>query len=482
MRESVIYFGGAIKALDENGKVGGYAVRHSDGTAKDLSGEYFAADTYLGAHEGDGVDVLFHHGQPLALKGQMTAAQVKKFEELADHLFSPVKTKRDDVGLWAETVLDMADEYEKAVFGLVKAGKLGWSTGTASHTAKKTDDGKITRWPIIEISLTPTPCEPLNRAVSLKALDSVKFAPLGEEKEEEDERAATIPNAPNGLAAKLNQHIDDLADSGRTKQTIIAQLARETSWQVADVESLLGGASARPSNAKLKAFARVLDVSYEALKAEADRDYQQTIKGIFETALSERMMNRWELESTYNQIIRKLANAASAAQMAGLQFDLSAKIKEATDEYGARLTEHALKQIDAWLASATNEEFYLKAIIDTAESVKTLDAADLDTHSQLAEAVERGFYTRLRVQHEARKRESSSGTHNGQVKAGRMLSEKNRKRLDDHIKGVEALLADMRALLDESQPMADDEQKRAALSVHLRQQARNRQLGVTANV
>jgi hypothetical protein len=49
------------------------------------------------------------------------------------------------------------------------------------------------------------------------------------------------------------------------------------------------------------------------------------------------------------------------------------------------------------------------------------------------------------------------------------------------VEEVEAIIADLRALLDETQPMASDAEKCAAETMFLRIQHRNRQLGVTAN-
>ena len=160
MKDLLVMFGEAIKALDDKGKVGGYLVRFQKDSEVDLQGEYFTAKTYLGATDGDGADVLFHHGIPVG----------KGLESLAEHIFkNPVKTKRDEVGIWAETVLDQADDYEKKVYALIKAGKLGWSSGSTQRVVRKSADGEITRWPIIEASITHTPCEPQNRAFAVKS-------------------------------------------------------------------------------------------------------------------------------------------------------------------------------------------------------------------------------------------------------------------------------------------------------------------------
>lgn len=194
MSEALFYFGDTLKALDDKGRVGGYAVRFTDASRRDLAGDYFTAETYLGAHQGDGVDVLFHHGLPLHTSRRMSEEQKQSFQKFSDHIFKPAKTRKDDVGLFTEVVLDMADEYEKAVFGLVKAGKLGWSSASAFHTVRRTDDGEIKRWPIIEISLTPQPAEPTNRAVTLKAIESLKFVPLDDDADDDlDEQPMSEP-------------------------------------------------------------------------------------------------------------------------------------------------------------------------------------------------------------------------------------------------------------------------------------------------
>jgi hypothetical protein len=78
----------------------------------------------------------------------------------------------DDKGLWYESQVEMADQYQKMIQELAKSGKLGYSSGATGHMVerKKMADGRyeITRWPIGEASLTPTPAEPMNMVKSLK--------------------------------------------------------------------------------------------------------------------------------------------------------------------------------------------------------------------------------------------------------------------------------------------------------------------------
>src|SRR4030095_2134323 len=149
----------AIKSIEvKEGKatVGAYAIRFSGPDQKDLAGEYFTAKTYLGSHNGDGADVLFNHG----------FAPTKAFDKICDRIFAAAKTTIDEVGVFVEHVLELSDEYEAAIAKLVASGKLKWSSGTASHLAKKSENGEIMRWPIAEFSYTPTPAEPRLPAIS----------------------------------------------------------------------------------------------------------------------------------------------------------------------------------------------------------------------------------------------------------------------------------------------------------------------------
>jgi len=163
---TLVFLGGEVKALGD-GRIGGYLVRWGSPTERDLTGEYFTAKTYLGAQAGNGADCLFHHGVPIH----------PDLKALADYTFAPLKTHRDEIGLFAETVMDMANQYESMVYNLAQKGKLKFSSGAPGHTVRKTADGEITRWFISEGSLTPTPAEWRNHVFPLKAIPLPQFEP-----------------------------------------------------------------------------------------------------------------------------------------------------------------------------------------------------------------------------------------------------------------------------------------------------------------
>jgi phage head maturation protease len=145
---------------DRLGYVKGYLVRFGDTKTADLEGDYFTASTDYGFPVSKGqrvpLNVYYHHG--------MDAAVGKKS-------IGTGYIKMDDTGLWYEAQLDMADEYGSMIAKLCKQGKMGFSSGAAGHLVERKSMGgaaEITRWPIAEASITPTPAEYRNSVKTLK--------------------------------------------------------------------------------------------------------------------------------------------------------------------------------------------------------------------------------------------------------------------------------------------------------------------------
>jgi len=145
---------------DRLGYVKGYLVRFGDTKTADLEGDFFTASTDYGFPVSKGqrvpLNVYYHHG--------MDAAVGKKS-------IGTGYIKMDDTGLWYEAQLDMADEYGSMIAKLCKQGKMGFSSGAAGHLVERKSMGgaaEITRWPIAEASITPTPAEYRNSVKTLK--------------------------------------------------------------------------------------------------------------------------------------------------------------------------------------------------------------------------------------------------------------------------------------------------------------------------
>lgn len=156
----VVTTGPALKALGD-GKIGGYLVVFGDATKTDLSAmaDYFTPETDFDLEDGTGkATVLYHHGMDATLKRRKLGR--------AD-------LRTDDVGVWMESQLALRDDYERAVYSMVEAGKMGLSSGTAPHLVEREAQAngahKITRWPLgLDASITPIPAEPRTSIVALK--------------------------------------------------------------------------------------------------------------------------------------------------------------------------------------------------------------------------------------------------------------------------------------------------------------------------
>jgi len=164
MDDELITFGSEIKALG-NGRVGGMLIRFSTASDPDLTDDFFTKDTIL--HFPAEMPVLYNHGLDKVLKKRV---------------IGQAKATMTDAGIWAESQLDLRDEYEKEIYKLVEAGKLGYSSGALSHLVEREPAGKgvsfIKSWFVGEVSLTPTPAEPRNTIVSLKSLIPPDMAAL----------------------------------------------------------------------------------------------------------------------------------------------------------------------------------------------------------------------------------------------------------------------------------------------------------------
>ena len=157
------YFtGGAIKAVGEQGEVGGYLIVWGSPAQRDLQGEYFTPETEMRLDYYKERPVLYHHG--LGDSGSL------KIGEIYD-------ITKDDKGVYARARLFLNDANSEVravatgAWELTKQDKLFWSSGSLGHLVKTDPDGRITKWPLVEGSLTPTPAEPQRTKV-----DAIKTA------------------------------------------------------------------------------------------------------------------------------------------------------------------------------------------------------------------------------------------------------------------------------------------------------------------
>lgn len=181
--DNLIYFGDAVKALGD-GKVAGYLIRWGNAKDVDLTGDFFTPETDLGLEVGDRLPVYFEHGHDSVIKSR--------------RIGRGALIRYDDIGAWFEAQLELRDEYERKIYDMVEAGKLGWSSQAGGSLVEKSAEGAsylIKTWPLAEATLTKSPAEYRNSAVPIKSI-----YPDAEDAQEpiheEDHMAEEIKTAP----------------------------------------------------------------------------------------------------------------------------------------------------------------------------------------------------------------------------------------------------------------------------------------------
>ena len=241
---TLIFQGSEVKALDDSGKIGGYLVVFSGPEDPDLTGDFFTAETDFGSIKNTAL--LFNHGMDAVLKNRVLGSG---------------EWKIDDVGVWVEGILNMRDDYEKALYNLAKQGKLGWSSGTASHLVEREKKGSshwIKSWPLgIDASLTPTPAEPRTKAVELKANGFENLLQALSEAQPEAEQVAPVAASVGAVEAIANNNT----------QTTLAKMENEVKEQEVKAAPAPGHAEVPAGEAKATAFITLSKEEYDALKA-----------------------------------------------------------------------------------------------------------------------------------------------------------------------------------------------------------------------
>lgn len=153
--------GSPIKHLGDD-RIGGYAVLWGNEEIKDLVGEFFTPQT-------EELDAVLKATGYLPIFYQHAADRVLK----ASVIGLAKAMQPDDLGLWYEAQIIAAEEYRRYLMPLIEAGLLATSSGTLP-AAREVDHrtGRIKRWPIIELSLTPTPAEARMISVPVAPLKS----------------------------------------------------------------------------------------------------------------------------------------------------------------------------------------------------------------------------------------------------------------------------------------------------------------------
>lgn len=251
----------------------------------DVDGEQFTPETdlCLDWFGKSGRPLIYDHGFD-ALGPSVIGRQVE-YEERED-------------GRWAQAQLNRSHKYRKAVDRLVEEGALGFSSGAMPHLVTMSKStGRITRWPWVELSLTPVPAHPgamvhyaksaeLFRHLEESEADMTTFlkAALGAVLEE-DRDAAPGTASLDDRAGRVSAAIDEFRDHARAAAAMRTKAGRVLS------------AANRDRIAKALASREAVMAAYgdlEALLAETDPESAaKSTRSVSDELALEAIAARW---------------------------------------------------------------------------------------------------------------------------------------------------------------------------------------------
>jgi hypothetical protein len=251
--------------------VEGLAIPFGSPDDRDLDGEFFTKDTDFALEwfGKSGRPALYDHG----------------FDEA--HKLSPVGRQVEyeprDEGIWAQVQLDKAARYRKTIDRMVEEGALAYSSGSIGHLAGKSADGQITRWPWVELSLTPTPANPRAGIHYVKSLAAIEHAQAVD---------ADITPMVKALVAALDEPSGDSGPESFDDQ--VARVASDLGEVPARLRTRVeqragksGRALSAANLARLRAFIETGEATIADLKAfvaEHDPDRKAEVEAILSKA------------------------------------------------------------------------------------------------------------------------------------------------------------------------------------------------------
>jgi HK97 family phage major capsid protein len=188
----LVGFGGEVKAIGDNGEVGGHLIIFGDAKQADFAKDFFKSTTDFGVDLSEPIKgtIRYHHGMDKQLKTRKLGSATIGV---------------DKIGIWVKGQLDLHDEWQQAVYELVKNRKTGWSSAAGSHLVEREPvDGAqfVKSWPLVlaDLTITPTPCDyrQVVQAKSLEQPSSIKSL-ITSLAAESDQPEANVPETAQAV-------------------------------------------------------------------------------------------------------------------------------------------------------------------------------------------------------------------------------------------------------------------------------------------
>lgn len=174
----------------------------------DLEGDVFDSDTDFGFQPGEilKTPIYYDHGFDSTVGLKQVGVGEIGFDEKS---------------IWIEAQLQLRESYEKDILKLAQAGKLGWSSGTATHLTKSIFENgvkKWVKWPLgLDASVTPIPASLNNSVILVKNLKG-KITMTDETTEQTEATEQTATNPMDELRVQFEGKFESI---NNTLQTLL---------------------------------------------------------------------------------------------------------------------------------------------------------------------------------------------------------------------------------------------------------------------
>lgn len=294
----------ALKALSPtHAVIGGYGVVFG---GRDLAGESFAADCDFQLDLVPRKPVFYDHTLQ---------------HEVRHEIGEVLRVVPDEWGLWVEAQLDRRKLYVAQVLELVRQGALGYSSGSVPHLVRR-ERAVIKVWPLVEVSLTPTPAEPRS---SVQTVISIGSETQAAEKEKQ-----TMTNGKTAAATADEQQVPTPA--------IATVLAQPGSGTTSSTSTAANGVPDHPTLARLEQLEQQVRALVEepAIKAGGYVVPGDTTSGSHRCAAEARYLRAYNSYVRYGRAIKydelEEGEAAEGGYLVPTHYssDLVAALKDAS--------------------------------------------------------------------------------------------------------------------------------------------------------
>lgn len=221
---------------------------------RDLDGEYFSPDTDIGPLK-EAISYFDHNMHSDVDFGEIGVAK---------------RVGKTDEGWLYDVIIDERNRYLDMIERLIEEDAVGASSGALPWGVRFARNGFIRNWPVIEMSLTHHPANPLAGVVEVRKSMTDKENPVNDENVEEPviEEPVEEPVTEEEEQPTLRDQVEEILGEGDEEESLV-DMIRSIAQRIEAIESTLKSV-AQDSKTNAKDLAEVRDAVPKMAERIAD--------------------------------------------------------------------------------------------------------------------------------------------------------------------------------------------------------------------